>query len=159
MLAVGVLTGCASATALPPATTEPLPPTEVRVDADRGAAYDRTVAALVESGYTVAEGNRESGTLATLPFPGESVVASSGLGVARARTDLRIRASIVPADGGSRVLLTLTGQGSISGGMTGTDTLPEAALRECPATAPASCRQELQRLQGLLRAVAARIQS
>lgn len=160
-IAALLLASCMSTHVVQVQPLPPLAPLEVSVPVPPAAAFDRVVAAIAGAGMTVGSADRQAGIVKTLGMPGPAVVAG-GLAVATAQSTEYLRATILPADSGSRVLLVTTMSGRVSGTYR-SEQYEEAPIVDCramqspPAGFQQRCLEQLARIQERMERVAAGI--
>jgi len=149
-IAVAVLASAfAPARALAQAPTAVVAPVEVTLPVPPAKAFDQVMAAFVALGYTPDQASRDAGTIKSLPQP---------QGTTRGITsELFFRAVILPADSGSRVMVSATGRGTFN--MRGQmQTTPEVPLSEC-ATSGFAARGANEKCAATLLVYKAKIQA
>jgi hypothetical protein len=148
--------GCATVSMIetPPAA----PPVEVQLAATPDQAFDRVVAAFTAEGLTVDQADRSGGIVKSAAVQGQSAVVG-GLAVVTASSVLFYRANILTREGGSTVLLNVSGRTTMtSSGRT--ETSEELPLTQCPpgdSAAIRNCREGYDRIQARLQEIARRI--
>lgn len=145
-----LLASCMSAQVIPPAQPlPPLAPLEVALSVPPAMAYDRVVGAITTAGLTVGTADRQAGLVKTLGMPGPTSIAS-GLAVATLQTTEYVRAVILPAGEGSRVLLSTTMSGTMTGGHQ-VQQYEEQPLGDCRTVSTADAKQRQTCLDALAR--------
>ena len=138
-----------------PTTVQPAKPVEVLVAAQPAEAFERVKAAFVAQGLTIAEANPAGGILKSAGVMGD-VVTVGGLYPVTSQSEMFFRATLIPTDTGTRVLLTTTGRAHTMSSR-GTEVSPELPASDCGSNE--TCQKAWVKVKQRLDQLAAAIQT
>lgn len=137
-----------------PVTVQPASPVELIVAAPTAEAFERVKSAFVAEGLTIAEANPAGGTIKSGGVMGD-VVSVGGLYPVTSQTEMFFRATLIPTDSGTRILLTTTGRAHTTSSR-GTEVSPELPASSCGSNETcqkswAKIKERLDRLASIIR--------